>query len=371
MIINPGSINDLLTLMHQGVPVTMTSHPGNASLYKLSLWTAGIPEHLWDVTCVKADANNWPLHELKDGKRTLLVSEAFYERVLRETSPEKRFVTAYQRTNTGDRLGRHHVRAMQHLFPGQVKTCSHLLLQERTRVAEMFAYLAETRDDVFTRYVDEEGVMRPIQISTLRRPDYATTFMRLLVELDLLLNHDAPVLASGGACYDGVMVPLAGMLVQYWQTGEVVRCDVSGPDMIHYATRPQHVAAMHEMLNHLRKWSTTLVPKRFHVHMFPGTLARVGHIPGHVSEKVMKRKLLVLRNGNGLEKEEKRSLWEEARHDNGHWPTWIDAKKDEYFSQYDLAAQGGKLIVDDHWKSIPIPELKYQLDQANALLRVK
>ncbi len=371
MIINPGSINDLLTLMHEGVPVTMTSHPGNASLYKLSLWTAGIPEHLWDVTCVKADVNNWPLHELKDGKHTLLVSEEFHERVLRETSPEKRFVTAYQRMVTGDRLGRHHVRAMQRLFPGQVKTCSHLLLQERTRVAEMFAFLAETRDDVFTRYIDGEGVMRPIKTSSLRRSEYVETFMRVLMELDLLLNADVPVLTHGGACYDGVMVPLAGMLVQYWQTGEVVRCDVSGPDMIHYATRPAHVARMKEMLHHLRRWSPSLVPKRFHVHMFPGTLARVGHIPGHVSENVMKRKLLALRYGNGLEKEEKKILWEEAKNDDRHWPTWIDPLKGGYFSQHDLEAQEGKLTVEDHWKTVPISELKRALDQANALLRVK
>ena len=66
------SINDLVWLREKGVPVTMTSHPGNASLYKLSLWSAGVREMLWDITCVIADMNNQPAQMLKGGSATTL-----------------------------------------------------------------------------------------------------------------------------------------------------------------------------------------------------------------------------------------------------------------------------------------------------------
>src|SRR3989344_4850245 len=135
--INPETINDLLDLKATNFPVTLTSHPGNASLYKLSLWSCGIPEHLWDVTCCKADANNWPMHRLLNGEVEPIVTEDFYRKVLNETNPQNRFVTAYQFTKTGERLGHFHVKVMESCFPGVISSCSRLLLSQTSLIQEM------------------------------------------------------------------------------------------------------------------------------------------------------------------------------------------------------------------------------------------
>jgi hypothetical protein len=369
--INPSTLNDLCALSAHGVPVTLTSHPGNASLYKLSLWACGIDEHLWDITCCKADGNNWPMHRLQQGSAELLVSTELHQKILTETTADNRFVTAYQYAKNGERLGRIHVRPMQQLFPSVISSCSRLLLSQEDRVRDLFEFLTETRSDVFTRFITAEGTMHPIRFCGLNSSEYAVSFMNVLHELDQLLFSDNSIITKGGACYGGVMVPLAGMLTHYWETGEIVRCDISGPDMIHYAMQKEYQQALSCMLQHLRKWSPTLVPKRFLSHMYPGTAARVGHIGGHVSEEILQRRIQIIRGENKLSKEEKSALRECAKDDNQVWPIEIDPRSTHYFSQHDLASYGRELVVDEFWKNIPMHEMRSMLVHAHACLRSK
>lgn len=369
--INPESINDLLALKEAGVPVALTSHPGNASLYKLALWSCGIPEYLWDVTCCKADANNWPMHRLADGKAELVISKDLYRRIIETTNQNNRFVTAYQFMDSGMRLGRLHVRAKQKCFHGAISSCSRLLLSEREKVWKMFDYLARTKkDEVFGRFITPDGVMKPIFGSGIKTESITDSFMNVLQELDSLLFSDEAITAKGGACYDGVMVPLSCMLVQYWQTGRTDRYDVSGPDMIHYATRPEHQARLSEMLKHLRKWDSKLVPEHILVHMFPGTAARIGHIEGHISEEIMKRKIHMLEHSGSLNRIEKQKIWEIAKDDERIWPAQIKPNIDPYFSQHDLVSLEKKLIVNDFWRNVPIASIRDALSRANNLLRL-
>lgn len=369
--INPQSVRDLLLLHSSGIPVTLTSHPGNASLYKLVLWSLGMPEHLWDVTCVKADANNWPMHELVGGEARLLVSQAQYQRILKETSHDNRFVTAYQCTQEGIRLGRHHVRVMQKLFPNNISSCSRLLLSEEDKVLEVFDFLAHTRgDEVFARFITPEGVMQPICRSSIKKANMATSFVSLLHELDNLLFSDTSVEARGGACYDGVMIQLAVMLVQYWQTGRFDRYDISGPDMIHYATRPEYQAKLSDMLAHLHAWNPRLIPKDFLIHMFPGTALRVGYIQGHVSQEVMTRKLFMLEHAGTLTRNAKKQIVEEASQDEKKWPIQIRPHLDHYFSQHDLDLAGESLCTHEYWLDLPIWKVHETLSRANNFLRL-
>lgn len=370
--VNPKSIADLVALKEAGVPVTLTSHPGNASLYKLVLWHCGIPEHLWDITCCKSDANNWPMHRLINGKPELLITQDLYERILRETTRENRFVTAYQHATCGTRLGRIHVKAKQECFPGVISSCSRILLSEEKRVGEMFEYLAETKKaEVFSRFITPDGNLRPINQSCIHTRDLASSFIRVLKELTHLLFSDEPTETTGGACYDGVITTLSVMLVQYWQTGRIDRYDISGPDMIHYSTQVEYQRKMSEMLQHLRKWDRQLIPGNMIIQMFPGTVARVGYVENHESEKVMKRKTNALKRFNALDKAKKKELWEVSANDESIWPIQINPKTDCYFSQYDLALCGGKLVVDDYWKSLSFESMRDNLLQANALLRVR
>lgn len=370
--INPASINDLVELSAAGVPVTLTSHPGNASLYKLALWQCGIPEHLWDVTCCVADANNWPMFRLQNGKAELLLTEELHAHIIATTNSNRRFVTAYQKTRDGDRLGRLHVRACERSFPRRISSCSRLLLSETSKAHEVFSYLAETcSEKVFTRFITPDGVMIPIREAGISKANVVDSFMRVLHELDYLLFSDEPIETKGGACYDGVMVPLATMLSQYWKTGRIDRYDISGPDMIHYASRKEHQESLAYMLQHLRKWDRQIIPENFVVRMYPGTVARVGHIKGHDSQGVMVRKISALESQHELTSQEKRLRWEDAKEDERIWPISIQPSRERYFSQHDLLAYDQGLSVAEYWKNIPLEGLAETLRRANALLRIK
>ena len=367
--VNPRSINDLAALAQAGAPVTLTSHPGNASLYKLSLWHAGIPEHLWDITCCKADANNWPMHRLVNGTAELLIPDELHRRIVHETSSAQRFVTAYQFTREGERLGRVHVRAMLARFPDGISSCSRLLLKHKERVWELFDYLAHTRPEaVFMREITPEGILQPLDHRRASGRDLASSFLGLLEELDRLLFSDEPIETRGGACYDGVMVPLSAYLVQFWETGRTDRYDISGPDMLNYASSERHQARLSEMLAHCRKWRKDLVPKGIAIHMFPGTMARVGHIVGHPSEAIMRRKVRSLQNKLGTDK---RSVQAEAQDDEKLWPIIIVPHQTPYFSQHDLVREEGVFAVDEFWKDQPLDGLQDALVRANNILRIR
>jgi hypothetical protein len=370
--INPSSISDLKLLMDSGAPVTLTSHPGNASLYKLSLWCAGIPDALWDVTCCVADRNNWPMHRLCNGSAELLVSESDYERMRATACKDLRFITAYQRTTEGTRLGRIHVRAMETSFPSIISSCSRVLLTERERVQDMFAYLADTcPEQVFPRFITPDGVAIPIAESGLHAGDMAPSFMRVLEELELLLFSDEDIVTKGGACYEGLMGPLSVMLAQYWQTDRIDRYDISGPDMIHYSVRRPYQDALRTMLAHLRRWNPSLIPKHIAGTMLDGTQARVGYVPGHVSEHAMARKLLVLKNNKDLGAEQKRRLTDESQEDEHLWPIKVMQAETPYFSQHDLIQGGDAIQVDDFWHDVPLASMRQMLAQANHALRIR
>lgn len=374
------SINDLLALKNAGIPVTLTSHPGNASLYKLSLWACGIPEHLWDVTCLKADKNNWPKHKLINGTAQPLLSDELSLYIDEATHTSHRMVTAYTTSRSGEFVGRRHVRAIEECFPSHVSSCSQLLLSEEQNVYSLFDFLAHTcPEKVFTRYITPTGVMIPLIASScgnyfkatwkqqevtmkisIHKSKLASSFVEFLKELDALLfsdNLDKTTL-SGGVCYDGAMVSLSDMLVSFWRTGETHRYDISGPDMIHYATRIDHQKSLSEMLEHLCGWSSSLVPKNITVHMPLGTVARIGYVKGHISEEVMIRRLRVARDLPEISSDEKRALRNAGADDEMVWPSQINPLEKPYFSQYDLAALGYTITVDEFWKDIPLGKLK-------------
>jgi len=187
--------------------------------------------------------------------------------------------------------------------------------------------------------------------------------------VDHLLFSDEQITTLGGICYDGVMVPLATMLCQYWQMGRIDRYDISGPDMIHYASQNGFQGDMSRMLAHLRKWNPKLVPPTIVTRMFPGTVARIGHIRNHVSEEVMTRKVQALRSPPAGEW--KKRLWEVAKEDEASWPIQVKPAQDHYFSQHDLLALGKELLVDEYWREIPLENMRETLARANSLLRLR
>ena len=213
--------------------------------------------------------------------------------------------------------------------------------------------------------------MLPIRKSGIHSQDMIDSFVRVLQELDHLLFSDEPIITQGGACYDLTVVAISTMLVQYWQTGQIDRYDVSGPDMINYALKREYQENLSEMLRHLHRWNPQLVPEHIIIQMFPGTVARVGHLHGHISQQVMARKAHALQTHNKLSEDQRTQLLEAAKDDEHLWPTEIDPKREPYFSQHDLLTCNYPLVVDEFWKDIPLASMRDHLTRAKGILRLR
>ncbi len=379
------TLNDLVWLHQYGFPVTTTSHPGNASLYKLSLWSCGIPETLWDITCVIKDRNNQPAHLLCDGTATLLTdteSQEQYQALVKDGAQQ---ITAYTRLPSMGFLGRAHVKPMMQCFPAVINTQSALMNTEWERLHQIFAYLAETiPDEIFTRYIFPDGTavkLHPNKDNTiftaskkgsvvcLRRMDLAESFRYVLSELEMLLHTDYTGLLVGGACYQGsAIAQLSVVLVQYWKTGSLVRYDISGPDMIHYATSAAYQEKLNKLMRHIAKQFPELVPKSMLIRMPVGTFARVGYLKDHVSKEILENRIEIL--SQGIQNESKKMLRDKLKENHHLWPLCVEQGSDAYFSQHDLVSQGGKIVVPEYFRTMPFGKIESELGRLKNILRV-
>ena len=372
---NDLTINDLLRAHTAGIPVTMTSHPGNASLYKLALWSVGIPEMLWDITTVKADANNQPAFRLISGKKELLLSEGAYEEIMVRECVERRYVTAYQKTKTGAYLGAYHVSVMKEIFGSTISSQSEFLLKHKERVHAVFDYLGRSfPEEYFTRHIDGKGIvsrvtyeggrgsvhtdegMLPMKYSLI-----ADSAMNVLSELKTLLFAEGTTSEKGGISYSGALVQMIAYLASYWETGSKERYDISGPDMIRYASKKNFQDDMTLLLYRLRCAFPDLVPSSIVSYMCDGTYMRNGHVEGHLSSEFSAKKLLLLREqkmrrekvGTEMMKDEAFSaLKERLLFLEKGWPLSISPAKDAYFSQHDLKALGTVLVLSEEDKDM-------------------
>ncbi len=377
---NGVSVQSLVDAMGEGIPVTLTSHPGNASLYKLSLWSCGIPDNLWDITCIAADRNNQPEHRLVRGEKELLISEELRREVATSASRDRRFVTAYQRTEDGEFLGRVHTRAMQTQYPGVISSQSALLLSERERVAEIFGYLAARNPKkYFPRHISCDGVMMPVR-EYLSADGIAHSALSVIEELSALLLSDEIGELRGGFAYGGPVVHMICALCQYWKTGSIKRYDVSGPDMIRYAVTAEHQGNLSSLLVELHRAFPSLVPEKFSVTMPAGTVFRVGQLTdGHPSAGVSDLHDTLLEqqairrgraNGTRLSETAYGELRKKAIEVEQEWPLNIEAPRDAYFSQHDLCRMGARITVPEQFRSMTFAEIAERRVRLKNILRV-
>lgn len=161
---------------------------------------------------------------------------------------------------------------------------------------------------------------------------------------------------------------MAVILADYWKTGRNERYDISGPDMIGYSTTPKYHAELAGILEHVRKQFPSLVPRHVIVRMSPGTVARVGCVKGHVSEKIVRERIALLLPHT--DKDKKKELRKALAESHCHWPLCVDQTTDAYFSQHDLLSLGGEMFVPDHFRSMPLGEMEAELVRVkNIILR--
>lgn len=382
---NDISVNTLVMLKENGVPVTLTSHPGNASLYKLSMWSCGIPETLWDITCVRADRNNQPECMLVGEEKKFLVDDKLLLEVLSPLSRGHKYVTAYQTAKNGERLGRIHVRAMEKEFPNVISSQSKLLLTEKERVLAIFEYLAgKYGTRYFPRTIRGNGTM--VQHATRTNPlNMAESALSVTEELRDLLFSDEKTDVKGGLAYGGVLVQLICLLCNFWKTGSTVQYFISGPDMIRYAIQPKFCGEMSLLLDELHRAMPGFVPHKLKMLIPDGTIFRVGEIAGgslsgnHASRASLNLHNMILRQQairRGRETGERMGdvefgfLKDEAIRLHAEWPISIDSANDAYFSQHDLAETGARVFVRGMYKDTNLSQIMEQRERLKNILRV-
>jgi len=377
------TVREMLNQKENGVPVTLTSHPGNASLYKTSMWSTGIQETLWDVTCIAADKNNQPAHMLKNGKKILLLKEDLYEKINRVACSDCRYITAYQPTITGERLGRVHVRAMEKCFPpsqtGNLTSQSRLLLTQEKNVKTILEYLATKKPKLhFPRQINSEGIMTPQEHLTKISPcKIVDETLNVLRELEHLLFSDQEIELKGGITYGGPIIQVINALCDYWNGAGNIRYDISGPDMIHYATTREYQISLSTLLDNLHKNFPSLVPKSFVVYMPMGTVFRVGNykkepnVPDMEMEGLCNQILSQqqIRRGKAIGKqlsdEDFKNMKNRAVALHATKPFFINPSVDSYHSQHD-----GDVQVSEEFLNIPLCEVEARLLKLKNVLKV-
>ena len=103
------TVRDLIALKNEGYLVHRSSHAGNWNLYKLLMSQLGLPDCIWDVTCIHRDINNQPQYRFMGGKREHLLP--YDPGVL---PAHIKSLTPYNRVgNTGQTLSNFHVEPLK------------------------------------------------------------------------------------------------------------------------------------------------------------------------------------------------------------------------------------------------------------------
>ncbi len=393
------TLRQLIELKNQGHSVYRTSHAGNWNLYKLILSELGLPDCIWDVTCMHKDVNNQPKVQLVGGRQISLVSPDSYSV---PTLGEKH-LTAYQkpREYPNDTLSSFHVHPLRRLFPGVITTQSEVLLEYKHELEIIFDIVERYHPQWLGRYTLPCGCM--VEIKSRFSVRYAECIhsrveikprilgesaINTLEELRRLVLDPSGYIPRGGVVYSFELVVTCYYLWCYWKFGDKTIYQLSGPDMIGYATKPDFIRRVTAVLRLVGDHAPQLVPRHVDVKIVPATYMRFGYVEGDsgVSKKVMDAHYEVF------------TLQERKRQNRGSvqvineadavlrevipiidqygssWDLFHNPAKDAFYSQHDMAQTGGRVKIMDGFLDVSFQamgEILRTLPQIEASLRSK
>ena len=373
------TVADLINLHKSGHSVFRTSHAGNWNSYKLLLSELGLPDCVWDVTCMHRDVNNQPQKQLIDGGVMPLLDE----------KPEKpsngeKHLTPYQRCCNGTQtLSSYHLEPLKKLYGDLVRTQSELLLEYEENLTRMFKVAEEHAPEMIGRYVLPCGCMVTLKqessgtyraqcrhnTALIKAEDLAQSAIDTLHELKQLVTNPKGYLPKGGALYSFDMVVASFLLWSYWKFGNKAIYMLSGPDMIEYATKEGFVDDVGRVLTLMRKHVPDLVPDTIDVRIVPTALFCFGYPSENiVAKNVMRahKEIISLQNQlvthgvidpnkprtvskklltkvNGEIEEVVRTL----ENDGVKWNIFHNPARDVFFTQHDLHLTGGTMAVHE------------------------
>ncbi len=362
----------LVDLMKAGHCVQRSSHAGNWSTYKLLMSQIGLPDCIWDVTCVHRDVNNQPQYRLRGGEKLPLVPSA----TTLHDEDKTKYLTPYHWTGeNGERqtLSHFHIAPLKKMYGGIITTQSQVLLRHKEKLARVFEIVQTYRPELLGRYVLPCGCMVKMEDchsfltakcnhneARVDRKDLAATALGTLTELETLVFAPHGYTPKGGPLYTFELVVASFYLWAYWQFGDRAIYMLSGPDMLGYATKPAFIQSIQKVLELIGKHAPDLVPKRVEAKIVPVTLFRFGYPQQcEVSRAVMAAHEAV-REIQGVKRKSLHCLDIQKscdvaisgilpiiREHGKKWDLFHDPSKDAFFSQHDLEAMGGGMQICD------------------------
>lgn len=363
--------------------VSRSSHIGNQYLSNMLLVSLGLPACLYDRTTFGKDLNYHPRARIIGGVREIL------------TSADGSVVVPYgsfdQRVSDFGRPAQFHVKTFSSLFPKCVETESSLLLRHKERLEKVFSHLARY-PELFDRYISPEGeFVCALPRRSVSGEELLSTIQTLR---DLVYEEGIPLATIKGGfipCISLVAVIIA--LVGYWESGQMVIYELSGPDMARYALRPSFREKTQQVWDILH-WGEisrkSEIPPALTLRIIPTADFRFGYLTGDVGslavleaieeildcQKAKRAGIGGVDKRNGSERLAVAELFNAAmaplirRVKESSWNIFYDIHAGSFFSHHDLLASGKTLAVPEKYLDMTFAEMERRMGLLKNILQI-
>ena len=375
------TVSQLLRLKENGHPVYRSSHAGNWSLYKLLLSELGLPDCIWDVTCIYHDVNNQPRYKLVEGQAIPLLSDMSLP-----TNRQLKQLTPYIRVkNSNQPLANFHVAPLKKIFGDTITSQSECLLEYEKDFRVVFNIIEKYLPEQFGRYVLPCGCMVPLEKTTeehyravcahgsqlIKQSELAESMIGTLKDLNNLFWGPVGYVPTGGVVYSFELVIVCYYLWMYWKFGDKTIYELSGPDLINYSTKDRFVLGLEKVFKVLALYAPTgFIPRKIEVKIVPATLFRFGY-PNNdtvaksvmlAHEKIQSIQTLKRQSKDipgALDSLNKMILpyVETIKNDGDKWNIFHNPSKDSFYSQHDMLLSGARMNILEEYLDVPFSSM--------------
>lgn len=373
------TVRELIRLHEAGYPVYRSSHAGNWSTYKLLFSQIGIPDCIWDATCIYRDVNNRPRYQIVDGAAVALTN------IPENSSGKEKSLTAYNYVkDSKETLARFHVKPLESMFGKVITSQSASLLEYEKNMETVFGIIEKYHPDQLGRYVLPCGCMVDMKKNgdqytatcshesrVVSKKELAESAMGTLRELNDLFWNPLADIPRGGVLYSFELVVATFYLWAFWKFGNKTIYLLSGPDMIGYATKNDFISKIDKVLRLVSSHAPEgLVPESIEVKIVPATLFRFGYVSDFEESKrimgahetvlslqALKRQWKDVDEITGPINEALGSVIGLIKKESSSWNLFHNPAVDPFFSQHDLLARGAKMVVLEKYLDIPFSKM--------------
>lgn len=269
------TMRDLLRLYESGHSVYRTPHTGNWRLYKILSSELGLPNCIWELTCINRDINNHPAYQSIGGQKIKLIDEPLVH------IQNRVCLSSYYKIPGKDvTLAHFHSEPLKQLFGDKVITSqSKLLLEYETELLRVFEVIQSHMPSKLGRYILPCGCMVTLDSnlsascihgsSSVYKDDLASSAIETLKELNTLVWNPSGYTPKGGVIYSFVLAAVSFYLWSFWKFGDKPIYQLSGPDLIEYGPQPEFKQKISRIFKLLKRHLPSLVPSNLDIQIIP------------------------------------------------------------------------------------------------------